>query len=115
MAFPRGRIANDVLVPYLAKHGYRQCEHTPGLFRHDTRPILFSLVVDNFGVQYVGREHAEHLAGIIAAKYQMTTDWKGKLYCGISLKWDYVKRNVTLSMPGYVAKALQRFNTPKPS
>ena len=37
-----GRIANDELVPYLAKHGYHQCDHTPGLFRHETRPILFS-------------------------------------------------------------------------
>jgi Reverse transcriptase (RNA-dependent DNA polymerase) len=45
-----GRIANDELVPYLDQHGYRQSEHTPGLFRHDTRPILFSLVVDDFGV-----------------------------------------------------------------
>jgi hypothetical protein len=110
-----GRIANDELVPYLAQHGYHQCEHTPGLFRHDTRPILFSLVVDDFGVQYVGRENAEHLAGVIAAKYKMTTDWTGALYCGISLDWDYTNRTVTLSMPGYVAKALQRFEAPKPS
>jgi hypothetical protein len=105
-----GRIANDKLVPYLAQHGYRQCEHTPGHFCHNTRPIL-----DNFGVQYVGHEHAEHLAGVIAAKYQMTTDWKGELYCGITLKWNYTNHNVTLSMPGYVAKALQRFKNLKPS
>jgi hypothetical protein len=35
--------------------------HTHGLWKHDTRPISFSLVVDDFGVKYVGREHAEHL------------------------------------------------------
>jgi hypothetical protein len=102
-----GRIANDALVPHLAKNGYHQCEHTSGLFRHETRPILFSLVVDDFGVQNIGREHAEHLASVLASKYKMTTDWKGSLYCGISLDWDYVNRTVTLSMPGYVAKALQ--------
>jgi hypothetical protein len=110
-----GRIANDKLVPHLANNGYRQCPHTPGLFRHDTRPILFSLVVDDFGVQYVGREHAEHLATVIASKYKMTTDWTGKLYCGITLNWDYIKRTVLLSMPGYVAKALQRFQIPAPT
>ena len=33
----------------------------------------------------------------------------GKLYIGISLKWDYIKQTVDLSMPGYVTAALQRF------
>jgi hypothetical protein len=47
------------------------------------RPVMFSLVVDDFGVQYVGCENAQHLANIIAAKYKMTTDWTGNLYVGI--------------------------------
>jgi hypothetical protein len=110
-----GRLANDKLVPYLAENGYHQCPHTPGLFKHDTRPVLFSLVVDDFGVQYVGKEHAQHLADVIAAKYKMTTDWTGKLYCGIALDWDYDNGTVDLSMPGYVEAALHRFMTPKPS
>jgi hypothetical protein len=102
-----GKIANNKLVPHLASHSYHQCKHTPG-------PILFSLVVDNFGVQYVGREHAKHLASIIAAKYKMTTDGTGNLYCDITLKWDYTNRTVELSMPGYAAKALQRFEITPP-
>jgi hypothetical protein len=32
----------------------------PGLWRHDTQPAQFTLVVDNFGVKYVGEEHANH-------------------------------------------------------
>ena len=35
--------------------------------------------------------------------------WEAKLYIGISLKWDYSKRTLDLSMPGYVTAALQRF------
>jgi hypothetical protein len=31
------------------------------------------------------------------------------LYCGITLKWDYVKRTLDISMPGYIKKALQRY------
>ena len=31
------------------------------------------------------------------------------IYIGIKLKWDYVHRTVTLSMPSYVHKALHRF------
>ena len=44
-----GQLANDELVPYLATHGYHQCKRTPGLFVHTTRPVAFSLVVDDFG------------------------------------------------------------------
>jgi hypothetical protein len=56
-----GILANELLQRNLAKDGYRLTTHTHGLWTHDTRPISFSLVVDDFGVKYVGREHAEHL------------------------------------------------------
>jgi hypothetical protein len=104
-----GKIANDELVPHLAKSGYEQCLHTHGFFRHKTRPISFCLVVDDYGVKYVGRKHTKHLRDCIASKYKMTTDWSGTLYLGITLKWDYQARTVELSMPGYVEKALNQF------
>jgi hypothetical protein len=110
-----GRLANDALVPYLATHGYHQMEHTHGLFKHETRPVMFALVIDDFGVQYVGQENAQHLADVISAKYKMTTDWRGELYCGITLTWDYDNHTVDLSMPGYIAKALKRFDIVTPS
>jgi hypothetical protein len=56
-----GILTNELLQHNLAKDGYRPTQHTHGLWKHDTRPISFSLVVDDFGVKYVGREHAEHL------------------------------------------------------
>ena len=46
-----GRIAYDKLKIYLAKGGYVPTDRTPGLFKHDTRPIYFSLVVDDFDVK----------------------------------------------------------------
>ena len=39
----------------------------------------------------------------------MKTEWDGKRYIGITLDWDYKRRQVYLSMPGDVAKALQQF------
>jgi hypothetical protein len=48
-----GILANELLQRNLAKDGYRTTQHTHGLWTHDTRPILFSLVVDDFGVKYV--------------------------------------------------------------
>jgi hypothetical protein len=54
-------ISNELLEKRLNKHGYRQSKSVPGLWMHDTRPIQFTLVVDNFGVKYVGEEHVHHL------------------------------------------------------
>ncbi len=41
----------------------------PGLWRHATRPITFSLVLNDFGVKYVGKEHADHLIGCLKRKH----------------------------------------------
>jgi hypothetical protein len=110
-----GKIANDKLVPILLQNGYYQLEHTPGIFRHQTRPVIFSLIVDDFGVQYIGDQHATHLKQVLEANYTISTDWSGSLYCGINLKWDYTARTCDLSMPGYVARALQRFEHSAPT
>jgi hypothetical protein len=99
-----GRLASDHLKPHLAEWGYNECPRTPGLFKHATCPVTFTLVVDDFGVKYVGEENAKHLHDCIKAKYKCTFDATGELFCGISLKWDYINCIVDLSMPGYVKK-----------
>jgi hypothetical protein len=71
--------------------------------------IQFTLVVDNFGIKYVGKEHANHLLSTLKEHYTIDIDWEGKLYCGIILTWDYIKKHVDISMPGYIKKLLQRF------
>jgi hypothetical protein len=55
-----GIIAQQLLEERLAKHGYRQSKTTPGLWKHDTRPISFTLVVDDLGVKYVSKENVQH-------------------------------------------------------
>jgi hypothetical protein len=108
-----GMLANKLLQKRLATHGYFPCTHTHGLWRHVTRPIMFSLVVDDFGVKYVGKEHADHLYNALLQYYPTSIDWPGTLYCGITLEWDYAARTVDLSMPGYVAAALHKFHHSK--
>jgi hypothetical protein len=110
-----GLLANERLQDHLLQHGFKQATHTPGLFSHVTRPIRFTLIVDDFGTKYIGREHAEYLMAVLEKLYVITHDWSGTLYCGLTLKWDYDKRAVEVSMPGYVAKALSRFQTPVPT
>ncbi len=56
-----GILANKLLQRRLLPHGYYKCNNTPGLWKHERRPISFTLVVDNFGVKYVGKEHVDHL------------------------------------------------------
>jgi len=99
----------------LEPHGYREVTHTPGLWKHKTRPVQFFLVVDDFGVKYVGRENAEHLIQSLQQHYKLVVDEKGALYCGIKLDWDYEKRTLDIGMPGYVKKILQRFQHAVPS
>jgi hypothetical protein len=79
-----------------------------------TRPIQFTLVVDDFGVQYVGAEHAQHTISALETEYTFSKDWIGGLYCGITLNWDYANKNVDLSMPGYIKYALHKFQHPLP-
>ena len=104
-----GIIAQKLLEERLAKHGYCQSDHIPRLWIHDWRPISFSLIVDNFEVKYVGKEHADHLIKILEEFYVVEKDWEGKKYCGITLDFDYIKHQVHLSMPGYCNEGLQRF------
>jgi hypothetical protein len=83
-----GIIAQHLLNERLQKHGYQQSQTTPGLWKHDTCPISFSLVIDNFGVKYVGKENAQHLLDTVRQYYKCSCDWKGERYCGLTIKWD---------------------------
>jgi hypothetical protein len=42
-----GLLTNKLLARRLDIYGYQQTKFTPGLWRHVTRPIQFSLVVDD--------------------------------------------------------------------
>ena len=60
-----GLLANELLEKRLNKYGYYQSKLVPGLWTHEWRPIQFTLVVDDFGVKYVGKEHAQHLCTVL--------------------------------------------------
>jgi hypothetical protein len=46
-----GLLAIKLLQTLLAPFGYYPARHTPGLWLHKTRPISFTLVVDDFAVK----------------------------------------------------------------
>ena len=55
---------------------------------------MFTLAVDDFGVKYFRWKKADHLINAIKNNYTVTKYWAGSLYCGISLKWDYVAKHI---------------------
>jgi hypothetical protein len=106
-----GLLANQLLQKCLAPFGYYPTRHTPGLWLHKTRPIAFSLRVDDFAVKYVGKQHANHLRNYVLQSYDLTTSWEGKVCSGMSMKCDYKNRACDISMPGYVSNVLSKFST----
>ena len=56
-----GRISYAALLKHLDLYGYHPSSKPPGICKHSSRPIHFTLVVDDFGVKYSGKEHDLHL------------------------------------------------------
>ena len=81
-----GILANKILRERLKPHGYYKLPHTPGLWKHVTLPVQFTMVVDNFGVKYTGKENIQHLINALKETYEISEDWDGTLYCRISLQ-----------------------------
>ena len=108
-------IANQELQQHIFSYGYIPVQCTTGLCKNDNKDTIFSLVVDDFLVQYSSEEDAEHFLHALRQKYTITVDRKAKKYIGINLKWDYINRTVELSMTDYVKHALHNFQRLIPS
>ena len=91
--------------------------------------VQFTLVVDDFGVKYVGENHAKHLLKALKSdhkipgdRYKVEEDWEGNLFCGITLDWHYgigdpsdcVGRYLDISMGKYIPKLLAKFKHDRP-
>ena len=70
-----GLLSNKFLQRNLVPFEYQQSKLITGLWKHDWRPIHFTLVVNDFGVKYVGEKHEKHLlTALHAAKYRTKED-----------------------------------------
>ena len=102
------KIAHDELVRHFAPFSHHPTTHPLDLWTHATRPLSFTLTVDDFGIKYTDINDANHLLASLRRKYDVTTDWYGSLYYGVTLKWDFIKKTVQLLIPGYIANVLQK-------
>ncbi len=109
-----GILANKLLKQCLNAKGYYHCQHTPGLWRHIWRNIIFCLVVNYFEIKTTSRKHLLHLKTALKEHYTVTMDWDGSLFCGINVDWNYPTGTIDLNMPKYIPKALLKFQHPMP-
>ena len=99
-----GLLVQELLEQCLANNGYNQIKLIPGLWTHKTWSIQFCLVIDGFDIKYVGRCYAEHLQQVLEQPKCV----------GLTLDWEYINKQVHLSMQGCVQEALKWFNHHRP-
>ena len=109
------RLAHERLVHHLAPYVYAPVQHTPSLWKHESKGILFALVVDDFGIKSTSDSATRHLLQALRDKYQITVDPSSTKFLGFILDWDYSARKVYLSMPNYVQHALHRLQHSLPT
>ena len=56
-----GKLSNNPLCKRLDKKVYYEATTTPGLWLHKWIPVMFCLTVGDFGIKYVGEQHAQNL------------------------------------------------------
>ena len=110
-----GKITNKRSIKHLEPYGYTLSKFTPGMWKHTTRSITFTLVVGGFGIQFINPTDVTHLLDALKQKYEITHEKTCALYCDLTLAWNYKKCYADVSMPGYAEKALRRFGHPTPS
>ena len=52
-------------------------ETCTGIVEAQWWPVHFTLVANDFEVQYVGKEHVKYLRNVIKKYYSVTEDWSG--------------------------------------
>ncbi len=110
-----GILTHDLLQSCLLAEGYYQADSTPGLWHHKWCPIQFCLIVDDFGVKYVGIEHFAHLHDVLKKFHGVQFNMAGNKFADIDIKWDYATRRCRISMPGYIENLLIKIKHPHPT
>ena len=69
-----GIIASNALVKILVPFGYSPVKLTPVLWKHTSITIMFTLVVDDFGIKYTHTQDVENLFRALCTSYDIYTD-----------------------------------------
>jgi hypothetical protein len=99
-----GIIAQELLTERLAKHGYHQSKIIPGLWRYETRPTIFTLVVDDFAIKIMSKNDADHIINVLK---KLTVDREATKYIDLTIEWDYENEKAA----GVFSKSNDTFQT----
>jgi hypothetical protein len=102
-----GFLSQKRLISHLALGGFFPTD-TPMLFRHDTRNLDFTLVVDDFGVKYHHRADFDYLHTHLSQIYDIKPYPVATSFLGYTIHHDRDSRTITLSYPGYISSLLAR-------
>ena len=75
-----GKLAHEDLKVFLKSQGYEPAKHTPGLWKHKTLVLTFTLIVGDFGTKCSNIAQAQHLLDTLRLKHELSTDWTGALH-----------------------------------
>jgi hypothetical protein len=107
-------IAHELLTERLAKHGYHQSKIILGLWMHEARPTTFTLVVDDFAINIMSKNDADHFINVLKKNDTTTVDRQATKYIDLIIEWDYENGKVHMNMPGYLEKAMTHFKHETP-
>ena len=102
-------LAYNFFKQNLQPHGYFPIPHTIGLWKYKHRRIEFFLCINEFGVKYYNICNAQHFINTLQRFYNLSIDWMGSHYCGLTLNWNYPAGFVDLTIPNYIRNILNRF------
>ena len=74
------------------------------------RRTVFTLVVDDFCVNYKYDADAEHFLATLWLCHIITVDMTGSKHLGFIFKWNDSAKSISLSLPIYILKVLKRFH-----
>ena len=79
---------------------------------------MFVLIVDDFGIEYVGDNHLHHLQTVLTNHYTILEGLDG-FFSGTEIKWNHTKTHAQLtcrlSMDGYISNLLLRYGHKAPT
>ena len=74
-----GALAYDELRRHLGQYGHHPIIHAPGFWKHNTNKMIFTLVVDDFGVKCLTKESDVHLINAFQDKHgDLEINWNGE-------------------------------------
>jgi hypothetical protein len=77
--------------------GYFKAATTPGLWKHKWQQIQFCLIINDFGLEYVGIKHFNHLLAVLQQHHQVQTNMAGDKIAGLNVQWDFPTSTYTLT------------------